>query len=434
MRELLRGDKKRMPPIDKTWPLPRVWAAFLLALLALTYRLWIPAGTFPAVPLWRPMAEVPPWADWSAAGVLVASLLGLVVFGRRARWAWWLVAASLLVSFALDQHRLQPWAYQSAVYALVFAAMDGRQARRWLIPLAASVYLYSAAGKFDYQFAHTVGQDFLGAALGSLEGWPERWDRATRARLALLLPAGEFLLGLAALIPPTRRAAGVLLIAMHAGLIALLGPWGLDHSRGVLGWNALLIAQAWFLFVRPGAAEGGTVSAESEGSSRPVSLGRRAATTVAQAAVVVALAAPLAERAGYWDHWLSWALYSPHNSRAEVEIHASALEQLPPEIAGYLEPDRDGDGWRPWALERQSLETLGVPVYPQGRYQLALAVKVARQRDLNQRVRAILKGASDRLTGQREQQRLLGQREMTRALDQFWLAGGRGEPARRWQR
>lgn len=424
-----------MPEINPSaWRLPRVWAAFLLALLALTYRLWIPSGLFPAVPLWNLLADAPVWVGAVPTAVLVASLLALVVFGRSLRWAWWLVSASLLVSFALDQHRLQPWAYQSAVYALVFASMDARQARRWLIPLAASVYLYSAAGKFDYQFAHTVGQDFLNIALGWLEGWPERWEEATRARLALLLPAGELLLGAGVLIPPTRRAAGVLLIVMHAGLIALLGPWGLDHSAGVLGWNALLIAQAWLLFVRPGPAGSDTASRELDQSARPVSRARSVSRRVAQAAVVVALAAPLGERAGYWDHWLSWALYSPHNSRAELELHDSAVEKLPPEIAEYVEADRDGDGWRSWALERWSLETLGVPVYPQGRYQLALAVEVARRYDIDRGVRAILKSVSHRRTGRRDQQRLLGRREMEQALDPFWLVGGKSEPARRWRK
>ena len=93
--------------------------------------------------------------------VLVLCLLPIVVAPKKFRALWWSVAACLLVSFLLDQHRLQPWAYQSAIYALVFAAIDPRRTRRYLIPLAASVYLYSAAGKFDFQFAHTVGQDFL---------------------------------------------------------------------------------------------------------------------------------------------------------------------------------------------------------------------------------------------------------------------------------
>lgn len=418
----------------RTWWLPRVWAAFLLLLLALTYRLWIPTRTFPAVPLWQPLAEIPPSAHWLALTGLVVSLIAVLVFENSFRWTWWLVTASLLISFSLDQHRLQPWAYQAAVHSVVFATMDARQARRWLIPLGASVYLYSAAGKLDYQFAHTVGQDFLSVALGWMGGWPQQWDEAARVRIALLMPATEALLGLGVLIPSTRRAAGVLVIAMHAGLIGLLSPWGLDHSYGVLGWNGLLIAQAGLLFVRRGRDTKTSAVSWNDRSGPARSLPSRAGTRLAQAAVMVALIAPLGERAGYWDHWLSWALYSPHNSRTDVEIHASAIEKLPPRMAAYVGPDRDGDRWRDWALDRWSLETLGVPIYPQARYQLALAVKVSRRHQIDRGVRAILKGVSDRRTGRRSEQRLLGRREMERALDQFWLTSSTRQPARRWER
>ena len=68
---------------------------------------------------------------------------------------------------------------------------------------------------------------------------------------------------------------------------------------------------------------------------------------------VAALVLPLSERSGYWDHWLSWALYSPHNSRAEIQIHQSAVDQLPQIAATYLMPDDDADGRFLCDLEEQ---------------------------------------------------------------------------------
>ena len=50
----------------------------------------------------------------------------------------------------------------------------------------------------------------------------------------------------------------------------------------------------------------------------------------------------------------------------------------------------------PW-----SLQTLGVPIYPQARYQLAVAEKLAREHKLGSAIRVIVRGVSDRWTGER---------------------------------
>ncbi|MGI9474861.1 MAG: hypothetical protein ACR2NZ_25245, partial [Rubripirellula sp.] len=199
------------------WLFPRVWGAFLLVLVVLTYPLWfLPSSesAYPNIALFTPMLQT------GLLGIvpsitLLLSLLAVVALPKQGRWAWWMVAASLLGLFLLDQHRLQPWAYQSCIYALIFATMDERDAKRFLIPLAATVYIFSAAGKIDYQFAHTVGQDFLQAIAIPLGGIPAGFDEALRTKLALLFPSVELIAGIGLLIPTTRRVAAFVLIAMH---------------------------------------------------------------------------------------------------------------------------------------------------------------------------------------------------------------------------
>ena len=137
--------------------------------------------------------------------------------------------------------------------------------------------------------------------------------------------------------------------------------------------------------------------------------------------VLFALVMPIFERTGYWDHWLSWALYAPHNSRVEVEIHRSGIELLPTAAGEFVEQDLDGDGWHALSLDRWSLASLGVPIYPQARYQLGLAVALAQQSGLDQQIRAQLRSVSDRHTGERAEQRLLNLGELRAARDGFWL-------------
>src|SRR5690606_19491010 len=109
-------------------------------------------------------------------------------------------------------------------------------ARRLLIALTLSIYTYSALGKFDQQFLHTVGPDLVAALLPWLERGAEPGG-GVLSTAAVALPCAE--LGLAAMLalPRTRRLAGVAAIAMHSLLVLALGPLGLGHSYAVLAWN-----------------------------------------------------------------------------------------------------------------------------------------------------------------------------------------------------
>ncbi|MFK8111278.1 MAG: hypothetical protein AB8B91_03725 [Rubripirellula sp.] len=383
--------------------LPRLWAVFSLVLVAVTHNLWF-GSEYPAISL-----VALPWADslalrWLSSLVLVAALLLVARASMRLQKSWLLVSAALWVSFLLDQHRMQPWAYQMAIYGLIFAAIPSDSARRTLIPLVASIYIYSALGKFDYQFAHTVGQDFLSAATKLFGGIPNHFDLPSRAKLAMLFPSFELLAGVGLLLKPTRKIAGVMVIAMHLGLISLLGPWSLDHSTGVLVWNFALMVQAYILFVK------GERDTRREQSTVP---------TLVWALVFAVMIAPASERFGYWDHWTSWALYAPHTSRVEIEVHKSAIDQLDPELQ-QVAAEGEG-GWRRLSIGRWSLDQRGVPVYPQGRYQLGLAMQIADQAGLKQEIRATLRGVADRWTGKRETTRMLGRDEIQRELARYWL-------------
>lgn len=407
-------------PISKKnrWLFPQAWGICLLLLLAGTYRLWLTTPGFPglpAIPLVQFGVQLPAIICPILSVVLVIGLLLVVAKPDRFGGLWWLVAGTLLLSFLTDQHRLQPWAYQSAIYAIVFATMDPPTARRWLIPLAASVYIYSAAGKFDFQFAHTVGQDFLSAAASPLGGLPESWSTSVRAKLALLMPATELLAGIGLLFRRTRRPAAVVVIVMHLSLLAILGPWGLNHSNGVVLWNVALIVQACLLMLWE------TNDEPTRWSTAVKSPLLARASTVTKVIVVAALILPLSERSGYWDHWPSWSLYSPHTSRCQIELHRSALEQLDEGLRTYAADDTDGDGWQSFQMERWSLEKRGVPVYPQARYQLALALEIATEYQLGDAIRGRVRGVSDRWTGRREERLLLNQREIEAELDKYWL-------------
>lgn len=407
----------------------KFWGICLLVLILSTYPLWFaPANPqmLLSVPLISPVIAMPSYAPILPSAALLAGLIIAIASTKEKQFrvGWAIVAGSLITSFLLDQHRLQPWAYQSFFYSLIFATMNPNVGRKWIMPLAASIYVYSAAGKFDFQFQHTVGQDLLGMMTRLLGGLPFNLEADTATRITLLFPTVELLAGIGLYLPKTRRFSSVILVLMHLSLLILLGPWGLNHSRGVLLWNLMLITQAYFLFwVRPSKEPISREPVKADQTwlqSSPGSM-RTMATWCVKLIVLLAIFCPMLERSGYWDHWTSWSLYSPHTSRAEIELHRSVSSKLHPELLACLEEDEDNDGWQKLSLESLSLRNRFVPIYPQARYQLAIANQICFSNELESEVRVKLKGVADRWTGERSESRLIGKRQIEDACKRFWL-------------
>ena len=168
-----------------------LWAVSLLCLLGATYRLWIPQQALPQLPLFGFAGRVSDSVQWGMIGVLVGSLIVLVISRRPRRWVWWIVCGCLVGCFWADQHRLQPWAYQGAIYALLFALTPPGKTQRWIVPVAISIYAFSGLRKLDYQSAHSVGQQMIDAMAKPLGGLPEAISTTHRIRIALMLPAAE---------------------------------------------------------------------------------------------------------------------------------------------------------------------------------------------------------------------------------------------------
>lgn len=394
----------------------RYWAASLLLLIAVSSRLWLPTAWtdtefYPAVP-WPGISIA--FASSVAFVLIPLILIGMtIVFlgGDRPylrRTGWLLIAISLALGFLTDQHRLQPWAYQSFLYACFFVLLPSRLTPNAFRVLTISIYFYSSLGKFDYQFLHTVGQDFLHTATSVLPIDLDQWPLQTRLYAAALFPLSEFTLACLLLIPKTRWWGGCLAIVMHAGLIIILSPLGMNHSLGVLAWNAVLAGQAYWLFIRPAALV--TMDAPAKVPPNPSPRPFQIRIWIAVAIILLAVLLPLTERrdrhdsaAWHWDHWLSWALYSPHNSRVLVEIHHSAIENLPEAARGSVLPDSNHDSWHEFDFGSLSLSARRVPVLPQARYQLQLATAIARGQGWTHQVRAVVQSSSHRFDGTRRE-------------------------------
>jgi len=408
----------------------RTVSLFALVLFAATFRLWIPQDRFPQVPLIAPAGSIPPALEWFLGATILVTLVASLIAKRQRLWRTALLAFAVAVGvlMSIDQHRLQPWAYQFVIIALVFAWADRARALALLRLLTVSIYFHSALSKLDYTFAHSLGRRFVDVLLawfgGSIAAWPEE----VQTSLALLLPAGELLVAVLLCLRGRPRLAGIALaIGMHLALLLILGPGGLNHRPAVLIWNLFFIAQVLVLFqpwtrIGPARQEPRPPGVETPraGAASPVpdedsgSWSDRAA----EGFVLLVVLLPLLEPLDRFDPWPAWGLYATRGSRVVVLLPEAKVDRLPPRLRPLVEPG-GRPGYVHLRIDRWSLEGLAVPLYPQARFQLGVAQAVAKNFDLADSLVAVHLSAANRWTGKRASTVLTGLRQIEAAGDRF---------------
>ena len=394
--------------VDRICWTRRLTGLFLVLLIGSTWQLWTPHASVPSVPAFAPLARLPATLDW---GLLASALVAVAAWTWSQRFSH--VAAGILLAclallLAVDQLRWQPWALQAWLIVSVIALTEPPRALPLLRWLTIGIYFHSAIAKLDYEFATTLGQQFLATLLGfvavPIDGIPEN----VRIRLALLFPIAELLVAALLCFRRTARAGVIAAVVMHLTTIAILGPWGLAHQAGVLIWNLWLAVQTPVLFWRVSA------KAPDEPAVRRPQWGDRVAAAVVLAAILL----PFTTRFGGWDTWPSWALYAPGAERSIVWVHEIAVVRLPPSIQEHV---RGVDGWRQLHLDRWVLSELGAPLYPQNRVRLAFASAIADRHQLGDLVRVQLDFPANRWTGERKSRLLQNRREFSKQRESYWL-------------
>ena len=395
------------------------WTAISsLALIAVTWKLWTPQRVYPQVPVFASLCEAPGWLDWCALGAVLTGLLALLFTKRSlvSSLASALVLAGLVLLFSLDQHRFQPWAYELALFCIVWLTCQEQLGLRLMRLLLIGIYFYSALGKFDFEFLHTVGQQMLSTITSWVGVDATQLPMGLRVWIVATFPLVELAIAMGLWWRRTRRFAGWLALGLHFGLVAILGPFGMNHRFGVLLWNIQVAGQVFWLFLAKQ-----TATPEQAEVRLPTKISNWIGAAVIGAATIL----PITERVELWDHWPSWALYAPHSSRVQVEVSPAAWERLPESLQKLREmPLVEADEialWIPVPIDAWSLEALDTPIYPQARFQLGVAEALVRKVQSDFQVRVTLLGTASRSTGARNRKTFTNLRQLTQAQSRYWV-------------
>ncbi|MEZ6066682.1 MAG: hypothetical protein R3B90_13470 [Planctomycetaceae bacterium] len=339
-------------------------------LVGLSFPLWWEGGPLPRVPWLASLCGVPIAVDQLLTVGLGIAVTAMVAVGLAPglrgsagpfRAAAGMFAVTLGGLLLLDQQRLQPWAWQCwLMAALVVLTPTSIAVRcgRWLL---ASIYFWSGISKIDPLFVEQHGQLLLGGLLTALGREAARLPEQVRLGLAWGMPAIEIVIAVALVMPALRKAGRLGATLMHLLLLMALGPLGLNHHAGVLGWNAALIVLVWLLFsTRVDATE------VPEDSSRILA---RSAMLLA----CVAIAAPLLTNFHQWDYWPGWSVYSSRPATVTLMIDEAFIDELPASLRPLVGSPAPLERWCRVGIEQWSFVERRVPAYPQERWKLAVA-------------------------------------------------------------
>lgn len=378
--------------------LTRLLGVGVLALVGVTWKLWTPQDVFPRVPLfrWAP----PDWWDWLSLGLILAGGFGLMIRpARHVRTIAATLACGLAIAFICDQHRLQPWAWQFFILALLIALADDALLWNGWQWLTISIYFYSALSKFDSDFLYGMGNSFFDSINQSFRDsrlpfmlMPQY--QSLYPKLAWVFPLGELLCAVLLTHPRGKTYGWIGSAMMHLVLIRILGPSGLKHSWGVLLWNFYFIPQIILLF-------GWTDCARvfHRFIRRPVPNSIPSATVMpgshpavmngcAQILLALVLIAPSFTPWQGCDLWPGWAVYVKPYEEAFVRVDEAAFAHLAP-VEGRLmgipgsmiSPPLHSTGSFYIPFQSWSLNTLKAPAYPHVRCSLAVALDLAERFD-----------------------------------------------------
>ena len=340
----------------RVFTLRRVVAAAFIAGCALSHNLWFPTSrTFPRAPLVPSLsAPLVPALEYLLGGLLIFSLGALALSSTKYLYV---AVASLALLVSFDQTRLQPWVYQYLLILFVLALhsrpdRDERSAGQCLSILqvvVAMFFFWGGVQKLNYSFCHEVVPQLL----TPLRNFATLTETQTSA-LGVGMAAVETFVGCGLLLRRTRNLCVGIALAMHAMLLVLLIAKGLNSV--VWAWNAALMLAVPSLFWRSDASARQAFAGWLEGSARV-----RAALTV----VVLCAVLPVLSFRGWWDMYLSGALYSGNTAVAVVRVGERVYERLPTAAKRQVFTTRNGERMLP--LFEWSMAELNVPPYPEPR-------------------------------------------------------------------
>ena len=285
---------------------------------------------------------------WVAIGLMA---VGILVPQRK------LLGAILLLeilSCLLDQNRWQPWEYQFIFMLAAYGCFHKKeyQVTAWQIILP-GIYFFSGLSKLQPAFIHDIWNNLL------LRNWLGIYTtNAWIFRLGYALPLLEMGAAVMLCFERFKKIGCILLIGMHAIIMLVLGPLGLNRNSVIWPWNLLMPLLLIALFYTR------RLQLPKTFFKKPFSWLLLACFTLL----------PWLYLVGRWDHYLSFTLYSGGVPQLYIcTDDPAALQSMAP----YMGQQRNGmvPCRFPLSAYQWGVKTMNTAPYPEERVFRSIALQ-----------------------------------------------------------
>lgn len=285
-----------------------------LSMMLYAPDLWITTKDFPVIPLfdWIPIPTTP--FDSIFAGLFFVSQV--VYIFKPKRWLGWVVLLLYLFLALVDQNRLQPYFYQSALTILAIVLYkektDSKKILFTIYLIFIATYFWSGVHKLNAIFY----EQWMHALLKHFSFIPE----VILQVLTYAVPWLEGILGVFLIFNKTRKVGVVGIVAMHSIIIIMLLYLG--YGFNVIPWNVQNILSVLILFwyLKTNAAFG--FFSQLISPQKIVILG-------------FTFILPLSNLFGGWDHLLSFSFFTSKLDYYYIQIDDSLKDKLPESAQKY---------------------------------------------------------------------------------------------------
>ena len=278
------------------------------------YKLWLADRLFPLVPMHDSLTMLPSVLHSILFLISLGSILLLSISPNK-KIAVLLLTAEVL-SCMLDQNRWQPSEYQFIFMLLVYVSYkDEKQVRfSWQL-IMAGIFFFSGLGKLNSAFIHDVWQNLI------LHRWLGIRSVNSLVLLAgYALPLIEMIAAVCLLMRKTRKPAVWVLTLMHAFILLMLGPIGLNSNTDIWPWNVLMPLLLFSLFY-----------------DRSFEYNKRFfRKPLAWLVLLCWWVLPWFQPAGYWDKYLSSVLFSGGTEQLYICTNNPSAKK---EMAVYMDKE-----------------------------------------------------------------------------------------------
>jgi hypothetical protein len=343
------------------WLKVSVVTAFCVG-LAMSPRLWIGPRSFPAAPF---IDGLPP-IEGILAHALFATLfiLGVaIVVSRKPQRSIAAFLAIIAVFCVADQTRWQPWVF---LYGFLLATLalfswdsgdttGARNALNIARLILACTYIFSGLQKANANFMH---DDFRWIVSPITRVVPAAADPLQA--FAVAVPFVQVAFGVGLLSRRFRRISLVAAVCMHAFILAMFGPLGLDWNRIIWPWTAAMAVFDVLVFADQDFQFTGILGTHGRAYHAVV--------------LVFFLVLPSLSFLNLWDSYLSAALYSGNLTEGTIYLSDAGRDSLPASIADHAV--RSSENTHVLNVQRWAIEDLNVMPYPETRVYRAIAKHV----------------------------------------------------------